>query len=279
MNKICLIGGDRRNLELAKLLICDENNVVKTFANENMNIEGVEEYSSLEEAISTSNIIVTAIPISKDKKYLTSNYTNLKIELEYFFSKLKNSFLISGMIPKEFEDIIKNNNNNVLDLLKDESYVIANAKITVEGIIKYLIENTKTSIFNSKILIIGYGRIGKILCNVLKNFTENIYCVSNRNDEIELMKANAIKSISYEELDKYLKEFEIIVNTVPKLILNNKKIMKLNKEVFVLDIASKPGGIDHDFAAKNNINCLWKLGIPSEISPIECAKIIKKFIN
>ena len=43
-------------------------------------------------------------------------------------------------------------------------------------------------------------------------------------------------------------------------------------------MASKPGGIDQDFAQKNKINYMWKLGIPSEISPIECAKKIQNEI-
>lgn len=243
-----------------------------------MKIEDIKCYTTLKEAVSKSNIIVTGIPISKDKEYFIGEYTDLKIKLDNLFPKLKNNILITGMIPNKFEKNLTENKNHVLDLLQDESYVISNAKITVEGIIKYLIENTKTSIFNSKILVIGYGRIGKILCNVLKNFTENIYCVSNFEEEIELIKANAINAILYKNLNNYLEKFEIIVNTVPKLILDNKRLKLINKEVFILDIASKPGGIDREFATKNNINYIWKLGIPAEISPIACAKKIRDMI-
>ena len=243
-----------------------------------MKIDGIKEYYNLQEAISKSYIIVTGIPVSKDKEFLTGEYTNLKLKLNEFFLKLKNNFLISGMIPEKYEKIIIENKNCMLDLLKDESYTIANAKITVEGIIKYLIENTKISIFNSKILVLGYGRIGKILCNVLKNFSENIYCMPNDVIEMELLKANAINVILNDNLEKFLEKFEIIINTVPKLILTEKKLNLTNKEVFILDVASKPGGIDRDFAEKNNINYLWKLGIPAEISPVACAQKIKEMI-
>ncbi len=102
--------------------------------------------------------------------------------------KLKNVFLVSGMVPDKFSKVLTENNVKVLDLLKDESYIIFNAKITVEGIIKYLIENTEDTIFNSKILVLGYGRIGKILCNVLKSFTENIYCMPNSKEELRMVK-------------------------------------------------------------------------------------------
>lgn len=292
MKNICLIGGDRRNLELAKLLLKDNDNYVRLYANEKMyyeiieskKLENEEKYTNLEEctnlekAIANSNIVVTGIPISKDKEYLTGEYTNLKISLEEFFLNLKNNFLISGMVPEKFNEMLKKNNNKFLDILKDERYVITNAKITVEGIIKYLIENTENTIFNSKILVLGYGRIGKILCNVLKNFTENIYCMPNSKEEEELLNANAINTISKENLNNNLTKFEIIVNTIPKLVLDKKEIELLNKEVFVLDIASKPGGINREIAQKNNIKFSWKLGIPAEISPIACAEKIKNII-
>lgn len=255
----------------------DKENFVSSFANENMKLENIEKYNTLEEALNKNDMIVTGVPISKDKKYIVANYTNLKIKLD-FLQNLKNKILISGMIPDKYEKILKENKNYVVDLLKNEDYIIFNAKITVEGIIKYLIENTKTSLFNSKILVLGYGRIGKILCNVLKSFTENIYCVTYSKEETEIARANTINVILEEDLEKFLKNFEIIINTVPKIILDSKKLNMLYKEAFVLDVASKPGGIDQDFAQKNKINYMWKLGIPSEISPIECAKKIQNEI-
>lgn len=255
----------------------DKENFVSSFANENMKLENIEKYNTLEEALNKNDMIVTGVPISKDKKYIVANYTNLKIKLD-FLQNLKNKILISGMIPDKYEKILKENKNYVIDLLKNEDYIIFNAKITVEGIIKYLIENTKTSLFNSKILVLGYGRIGKILCNVLKSFTENIYCVTYSKEETEIARANTINVILEEDLEKFLKNFEIIINTVPKIILDSKKLNMLYKEAFVLDVASKPGGIDQDFAQKNKINYMWKLGIPSEISPIECAQKIQNEI-
>ncbi len=50
-----------------------------------MNIKSkIIEYKSLEEGIIKSDIVVTAVPISKDKLTLTGEYTDLKISLEDF---------------------------------------------------------------------------------------------------------------------------------------------------------------------------------------------------
>ena len=76
----------------------DKENFVSSFANENMKLENIEKYNTLEEALNKNDMIVTGVPISKDKKYIVANYTNLKIKLD-FLQNLKNKILISGMIP------------------------------------------------------------------------------------------------------------------------------------------------------------------------------------
>ena len=108
--------------------------------------------------------IITSIPITKDKIYLNFQYSDLKIKIETFLKQLKDKFLISGALSKEDKDILLKNKNNFLDILEDDTYTILNARITAEGIIKLAIENTDKSLYDSKILILGYGRIGKNLC-------------------------------------------------------------------------------------------------------------------
>ena len=62
----------------------DKENFVSSFANENMKLENIEKYNTLEEALNKNDMIVTGVPISKDKKYIVANYTNLKIKLDFF---------------------------------------------------------------------------------------------------------------------------------------------------------------------------------------------------
>ena len=112
---------------------------------------------------------------------------------------------------------------------------------------------------------------------IVQNLLQNVYYV-RQNKYLLCIIAIPLILILNDNLEKFLEKFEIIINTVPKLILTEKKLNLTNKEVFILDVASKPGGIDRDFAEKNNINYLWKLGIPAEISPVACAQKIKEMI-
>ena len=222
--------------------------------------------------------IITSIPITRDKIYLNFQYSDLKIKIETFLKQLKDKFLISGALSKEDKDILLKNNNNFLDILEDDTYTILNARITAEGIIKLAIENSDKSLYDSKILILGYGRIGKNLCNILKVFSQNIYCMSNRKEELEWININGIYAVSLNLIEKILDEFDIIINTIPCVILDKDKLRYVKNDVTIIDVSSKPGGIDFEYAKKNKIKVVWELGIPGKISPITCAEKIKKII-
>lgn len=166
-----------------------------------------------------------------------------------------------------------------MDILDDETYTILNARITAEGIIKLAIENSKRSLYDSKILILGYGRIGKNLCNMLKNLSKRIYCMSNSKEELEWIDVNGIYCIPLDLMEKVLNEFDIVINTIPCLILDKYKLKFLKNDVLIIDVSSKPGGIDFEYAKKRNLKVVWELGIPGKISPITCAEKIKKILH
>ena len=108
-------------------------------------------------------------------------------------------------------------------------------------------------------------------------FKANVYC-SARGKDITWIEAYGSKSIKYEELNKKIDMFDIIINTVPVLILNKKRLELLNKNTLLIDVASAPGGIDFEVARQLNIKTIWALGIPGKIAPISSAEYIKETI-
>ena len=79
---------------------------------------------------------------------------------------------------KGFEDKIlfygMGNRKNGFDYMKYESFVLKNAFLTAEGAVTLIEENTAYSLYRAEILIIGYGRIGKALHNILKGYGADI---------------------------------------------------------------------------------------------------------
>ena len=70
------------------------------------------------------------------------------------------------------KDFIPNNikiNNKIYDYSDNELFLLQNAELTAHGAIKILYENLQKPINKAKILITGFGRIGKILTQILVN--------------------------------------------------------------------------------------------------------------
>ena len=153
-----------------------------------------------------------------------------------------------------------------------------NAIATSEGAIKKAIEMTDFTLNNSNILILGYGRIGKILANNLSGFGAKIYCEARKKKDIALIKSMGYNDIDLSNLDTFLPDMDIIFNTIPHMILDKRRLELLKSNVCVIDLASKPGGVDFEYASQRKVNLCWYLTIPSKDSPYSAAMYIKDII-
>lgn len=200
--EISIIGGDLRTVKLIKLLAQDKNKI-KAWGFENCEElldfekknDNLKIHNNLDEALQ-NQIIIGPTPFTKDRKYICTHYTNQKLEIQTLANKIRDKLLIGGSVPAEILEQIE-----TIDILKDERLVILNAISTVEGTIEIAIKETQKNLYNSNILIIGYGRIGKILVDRLTAFKANVYC-SARGKDITWIEAYGSKSIKYEELNK-----------------------------------------------------------------------------
>lgn len=173
-----IIGGDNRIINLAGILEKESiDNKIYTYGLDTVDLF---KCANLEEAITKSNIIITAIPISKDNIHcnISNENDNEKILIDEIFKLSKNKIIFTGNLSEEIKQKIYSinlkNNNKVIDILKLEEFAILNSIATAEGIIEKIINNTDNTIQNSDILILGYGRIGTVIANKLKLLNSNV---------------------------------------------------------------------------------------------------------
>lgn len=275
---ISIIGGDLRTIRLAQMY-AKEQKKVYTYALEEYfkanKFENIIICEELQEAIQKSNIIISAMPFLKDKFNINAPFSNKIIKLDELKNKLHGKTFIAGGIPKSFfKEQIKN-----LDLLENEELTILNAIPTVEGTIKIVIEEREETIHESNVLICGFGRIGKILCDRFSNLGANVYCAARKEVDLAWIRENRYIPIRYDEIKKYAYKIDTIINTVPTMVIDKEKLECLKKEVLIIDVASNPGGIDKEYADKIGKKVITALGIPGREMPITSAKYIKKIID
>ena len=150
--------------------------------------------------------------------------------------------------------------------MKQEELAILNAIATAEGAIEIAIANTNKNIQNSNILILGFGRIGKVLAKKLQALSANVSCSARKNEDLAWIKAYGYNVENTNLLGENLSEFDIIINTIPHLILDEEKIKYLKEECVLIDLASKPGGIDKKTSKDRNLKLISALALPRKSS-------------
>lgn len=274
---ISIVGGDLRIVKLVEMLISDGYKVY-TYALENsedlLNLEGVEMCPTLEETISYSNVVVGPIPLSSDRRNLSTPFGRNSVSIENFVSAMKGKYLIAGSI--NIKDELEKLEISYTDLLKREEFGVLNAIATAEGTVQIAMEETQRTLHGSKILVMGFGRTGKVLSKVLNGMGADVYCEARKNEDIAWIKAYGYKPIHLSSLNENLEKFDIIINTIPFQILDAERLDLLKKDVVIIDLASNPGGVDRRAAKEKEIKLIWALSLPGKVAPLTSAEFIKE---
>ena len=155
---------------------------------------------------------------------------------------------------------------------------VLNAIPTAEGAIQIAMEEVKHTIHASKCLVLGNGRIGKILAKMLAGLGADVTVAARKNADRAMAMAFGLKSTSFCNLYEEIGDFDIIFNTVPSLILDADLIKKTSRNTLIIDLASRPGGVDFESARKIGTKVIWALSLPGKVAPYTAGDIIGKTI-
>ena len=282
IKQVGILGGDLRIIRLAEMLT-KENCKIYTYGLEKYNFNSdILKCKEIEEINNNCKYIISGIPFSKDEKYIYAPFSNKSININEVFQKLAYKTLITGVVNENIKQVAKTNEVNIIDLMDIEELTILNVIPTVEGAIQVAMEYTEFTIHNSKCLILGFGRIGKLLAKNLKTLGAEVYCVARKNSDLAWMKAYGYKDIDLKDLEENLhySKYDIIFNTVPSMVLDSKKIKLIkNKEILIIELASSPGGIDLKKTEEYNIRVIKAMGLPGKVAPVTTAEYIKKVLD
>lgn len=275
--KFAILGGDQRSVELAYSLL-DDGNEVNIYGFNKLNLF-LNEREKLHEAIIDSDVVVGPLPFSEDNKVLNAPFFTGEIQISEIINLLtKKQIFIAGKINKEFQELAKENGLVSVDYFSREEMQVLNAIPTAEGAIQVAMEQTKITLHDSNTLVLGYGRIGKALSKMLYGIGANVYVEARNYGDLAWIKNNGYIPISLKELQYYLSKMDVVFNTIPHIILDEALLNNINKNSVVIDLASKPGGVDVDAAKGLEIKLISALGVPGKVAPVTAARVIKDTI-
>ncbi|MCL2528520.1 MAG: dipicolinate synthase subunit DpsA [Defluviitaleaceae bacterium] len=274
-----IIGGDKRSIALAEILFRQKHRV-KMYGFANYERETPMQCKNLYETISEAEYIIGPIPCSHNGGALNAPFNNGPILTEDLFRLIKpTQTFLAGYIKPEVHALADKYSINAVDMLCREELLVLNAIPTAEGAIKIAIEETDITLHGSNILILGYGRIGSVLGSMLRGMGARVSTVVRSGSKAALASSGGHIPIMYGEMDACLPEADIIINTVPEILLDRRNMKHIRKDTLIIDLASPPYGVDVTASRDFGLKALFTNSLPGKIAPVTTAGYILETIN
>ena len=167
-----------------------------------------------------------------------------------------------------------------IEYMKSDEVACKNAIATAEGTIAEIIRLSQINIQGSSCLVIGYGRCAKVLALKLKLLGCDVTVMERNNikrvqAQVEGMRAVDFVEHEYQACGKY----DYIINTVPAMVVDKKILEFVKPDVLILDIASKPGGVDYEYCSEHDLRAVLEAGLPGRFAPKTSAEILLEVIE
>lgn len=256
--KITIIGGDSRLITLKSRL---ENN--------GFSVDTLGLFENDKGDFLSSDILVLPVPTTRDGINVFTPLTGRVIKLE----KIENSVSANTTIlccNYEFK------RGKSIDYNRLDSYALLNAIPTAEGAIKLAIENTPFTLWKAKVLVIGYGRVGKILADRLKGLGAKVTVSARKSSDFALISSLNMEKVHTESLKSSPLDYDIIFNTVDFPVIDNNGLETTPCKC-IIDLSSK-GGFNLDFAISRGITAIKAPSLPLKVAPKTAGEILAQTI-
>lgn len=151
----------------------------------------------------------------------------------------------------------------IIDYSRDENFLQKNAYLTAEGMISVWHSVTKKTPSGKKLLISGYGRIGKCLARIFSSLGAQIFVYARREESI----AQVIKDGYTPAKPDFAIQADAVFNTAPAIVFSSDLINNIPESTYLFELASQSG-----FEKTERV--VPALGLPGKILPKSAGRVI-----
>ena len=159
----------------------------------------------------------------------------------------------------------------VVDFALRAELAVATAAATAEGAIQTAMEQLDQTLLGMECLVLGFGRIGKLLSCRLHGLGARVTATARRPEDLAWIRAYGYQALETGKLDGHLSVFGAVFNTVPSPVLGGPLLRQLPADCLLMDLASVRG-IE---TAEGGPEVLWARSLPGRLSPRSAAAAIR----
>lgn len=280
--QIAVIGGDARQLEIIrKLTELDAKLSLVGFEQLDHAFTGAVKEKVDEVDFSQIDSIILPVPGTNLEGHVETIFSNEKVVLieEMLMKTPAHCTIYSGISNAYLSGITKKANRRLVQLFERDDVAIYNSIPTVEGTIMMAIQHTDFTIHGSRVAVLGLGRVGMSVARTFQALGAKVKVGARKSEHLARITEMALEPFHLNNLETEVKDVDILINTIPMMIVNATVISKMPAHTLIIDLASKPGGTDFRYAEKRGIKALLAPGLPGIVAPRTAGQILANVLS
>ena len=157
-----------------------------------------------------------------------------------------------------------------IDLLSDKLYVAENAAITADCAVRIAGQKLPIVFQDCPVLIVGWGRIGKCLANMLQTMGAKVTVAARKESDRAILRALGFCTEDPAKFGPGLSRYRVIFNTAPTKVISESQAKHCQPGRIKIDLASELGIVGTDV--------IWARGLPSKDTPESSGMLIAKTV-
>lgn len=280
--QVALIGGDARQLEvIRKFSELDASVQLIGFDNLKYAFNGITKSSLNVEMLHAMDAIILPPVGTDDNGYVESIFSTNELILgdEHIAALPKHAKVYTGMAKDFLKVLCSDHGIELIELFARDDVAIFNSIPTAEGALMMAIQNTDFTIHGSQCMVLGLGRTGTTLARTLQALGAHIKMGVLKPEQFARAWEMGFEPFYTTELSHQVTNIDLLFNTIPSMIVTAQIIANIPNRALIIDLASKPGGIDFRFAEKRGIKAILAPGLPGIVAPRTAGLIIAKTLS
>lgn len=272
---IWVAGGDERQGALARML-AEDGHTVHTYGLERA--DGMLCERSLR-GLERADCLILPLPAAGEDGNLHTPLSAQSHSLDELMGCLRpGSLVCAGLVGPRLRELAEAQGVLLRDYFQREELAVLNAVPTAEGAIQIAMERLPITLHDSRVMLVGFGRIGRLLAPRLLALGASVTVAARSHAQQAQARAMGCRTEGLEGLKEWLCSYDLLINTVPAPVLGVEELAALKEGALVIDLASRPGGVDFASAAALGVQTVWALSLPGKVAPVSAGHYIKETV-
>ncbi|HZG72599.1 MAG TPA: dipicolinic acid synthetase subunit A [Chondromyces sp.] len=275
--QVAILGGDARQLEIIRRLTEQDAKIYLVgFEQLNHAFTGAEKETIDDLPFEEMDALILPVAGTNHEGVLETIFSNEKIVLtrEIIERTPPHCTIFTGISNGYLNDLAKKEGRKVVKLFERDDVAIYNSIPTVEGTIMMAIQNTDFTIHGSNLIVLGMGRVGMSTARAFHHLGAKVKVGARKSEHLARVSEMGMIPFYLKDLEKEVQTADIVINTIPHMIVTASVIANMPSHTLVIDLASKPGGTDFRYAEKRGIKAILALGLPGIVAPKTAGQIL-----